>query len=151
MTREEAIKVLLEEWKCIDRNDGINCDRKCESCDLVMDSFVLKDAYNTAIKALEQEPCEDAISREAVISMAYDMSEIDGEHFDKPCMVVDIEDIQKLPSVQPSRKGHWIKENPFSLSVCSECGNNAFGYHGFDETRTDFCPYCGADMSERSE
>ena len=60
MTREEAIKVLLDEWKCIDRNDGINCDRKCESCDLVMDSFVLKDAYNMAIKALEQEPCDDA-------------------------------------------------------------------------------------------
>lgn len=55
MTREEAIKVLLNEWKCIDRNDGVNCDRKCESCDLVMDSFVLKDAYNRAIKALEQK------------------------------------------------------------------------------------------------
>ena len=42
--------------------------------------------------------------------------------------------------------GHWIKESPFMLSECSECGNKAFGYHGFDETRTDFCPNCGADM-----
>ena len=148
MTREEAIKVLLEEWKCIDRNDGINCDRKCESCDLVMDSFVLKDAYNTAIKALEQEPCEDAISRKAVLKV------IDG-WYEQNRDTENIEDllilIVYMSSVQPSRKGHWIKENPFSLSVCSECGNNAFGYHGFDETRTDFCPHCGADMRERRE
>jgi len=55
MTNEQAIKVLLDEWKCIDRNDGINCDRQCEKCDLVMDSAILKDAYNMAIQALELE------------------------------------------------------------------------------------------------
>ena len=55
MTNAEAIKILLNEWKCIDRNDGVHCDRKCESCDLVMDSAVLKDAYNLAIKALETQ------------------------------------------------------------------------------------------------
>ena len=44
---------------------------------------------------------EEAISRQAVFEMAYDMSEIDGEHFTKPWMVVDVEDIQKLPSVKP--------------------------------------------------
>ena len=44
---------------------------------------------------------EEAISRQAVLEMAYDMSEIDGEHFTKPWMVVDVEDIQKLPSVKP--------------------------------------------------
>lgn len=64
MTNAEAIKVLLNEWKCIDRNDGINCNRKCESCDLVMDSAVLKDAYNLAIKALEAQewvPCKERL------------------------------------------------------------------------------------------
>ena len=59
MNNEQAIKVLLDEWKCIDRNDGINCDRQCEKCDLVMDSAILKDAYNMAIKALEQEMKRD--------------------------------------------------------------------------------------------
>ena len=82
-------------------------------------------AFDMAIKALEQEPCEDAnanqhnsnalnalegdaISRQAVLEMAYDMSEIDGEHFTAPCMVVDVEDIQKLPSVNPQepKTGH---------------------------------------------
>lgn len=44
-------------------------------------------------------PSGDLISRQAVIEKAYDMSEIDGEHFTELCMVVDVEDIQKLPSV----------------------------------------------------
>lgn len=35
MTAKEAIDVLFNEWKCIDRNDGIHCDRKCETCDLI--------------------------------------------------------------------------------------------------------------------
>lgn len=42
---------------------------------------------------------DDCISRQAVLEMAYDMSEIDGEHFDSPCFVVDVDDIKKLPSV----------------------------------------------------
>lgn len=50
---------------------------------------------------------EEAISRQAVLEMAYDMSEIDGEHFTKPWMVVDVEDIQKLPSVNP-QEPTWI-------------------------------------------
>ena len=67
MTNAEAINVLLNEWKCIDRNDGIHCNRKCESCDLVMDSAVLKDAYNLAIKALEAQrwiPCSERLPEE---------------------------------------------------------------------------------------
>ncbi len=67
MNNEQAIKVLLDEWKCIDRNDGINCDRQCEKCDLVMDSAILKDAYNMAIKALEQEPCELLIIKSDIL------------------------------------------------------------------------------------
>ena len=55
MTRQRAIDILSNELKCIERNDGVNCDRKCESCDLVMDADEIKDAYNFAIKILEQE------------------------------------------------------------------------------------------------
>ena len=54
MTDREAISVLFNEWKCIDRNDGIHCDRKCETCDLVMDVETIREAYNLAISALEQ-------------------------------------------------------------------------------------------------
>ena len=94
----------------------------------------------------------DLIDRQAVLDMVYDMSEIDGEHFNSPCFVVDVDDIKKLPSATPiERTGHWIKSNPLMLSECSECGNKAFGYHGFDEVLTDFCPNCGADMRGDAE
>lgn len=62
------------------------------------------------LEALQQEPCEDAISRQAAIEMAYDMSEIDGEHFTKPCMVVNVEDIQKLPPVTPKHTDAEIQK-----------------------------------------
>ena len=55
MTAKEAIDVLFNEWKCIDRNDGIHCDRKCETCDLVMDVGIIREAFNMAISALEAQ------------------------------------------------------------------------------------------------
>ena len=54
MTDQEAIDVLFNEWKCIDRNDGIHCDRKCENCDLVLPIEQIRDAFNLAITALER-------------------------------------------------------------------------------------------------
>lgn len=35
MTNREAIKILKQEWQCIDRNDGTHCNRVCDQCDLV--------------------------------------------------------------------------------------------------------------------
>lgn len=55
MTNQEAIEVMFNEWKCIDRNDGIHCDRKCESCDLVMDVGIIREAFNMAISALQEK------------------------------------------------------------------------------------------------
>ena len=46
----------------------------------------------------------DLIDRQAVLDMAYDMSEIDGEHFNSPFFVVDVVDIKKLPSVTPTKE-----------------------------------------------
>ena len=40
--------------------------------------------------------CDDAISREAVLGLFYDLENL-------------YERIKQLPSVQPSRKGHWIE------------------------------------------
>ena len=56
MTNQEAINILLNEQKCIDRNEGIQCDRECGSCDLVMDVGIIREAYNMAINALTAQP-----------------------------------------------------------------------------------------------
>ena len=146
MTNEETIKVLLDEWKCIDRNDGINCDRKCEKCDLVMDSAILKEAYNMAIKALEQEPCDDVVSRQAVLKI------IDGwyeQNRDTENIEYLIVLITYMDSVRPQEQtGHWTnkefrKEEYVLMGKCSVCGRG--------RVIDGFCSYCGCRMVEPQE
>ena len=55
MTNKQAINILLNEQKCIDGNDSVQCDRKCGSCDLVMDVATIREAYSMAISALEKQ------------------------------------------------------------------------------------------------
>ena len=92
-------------------------------------------------KALEQESCEDAISREAARDLMYQRQEPLNEYM-----------LDSLPSVQPIRpRGHWIREtNGYGASDyrCSECGHWHPTMHhslGFN-----FCNYCGADMREET-
>lgn len=102
------------------------------------------DVTETIIKALEQKPCEDVISREAVIDC-----------FKKwqPFMATRIyeyeQELKALSPVTPQPKtGHWI-EHPhetgenweYSKYECSEC-------HVWEEDDSDYCPNCGAKMIE---
>ena len=50
MTNEEAIKIIDTEKACVKR--GVNCDRDCGKCDLVMETADILEAYDIAIKAL---------------------------------------------------------------------------------------------------
>ena len=146
MSREEAIEILKNAaWL------GTDKDRE-----------QTETAVEMAISALEQEPvmqtgkpgseyvfnpaepCGDAISREMAldgIDAMYNNS-WDIKDFRENVNLM----LNKLPSVQPSRKGQWIKERPWLKVHCSECGKDAIGNHGFDALKTYFCPYCGADM-----
>ena len=59
MERDEAIAIIRKEYLCVDRDCGI--EKNCGKCDLVMPSKEpILEAFKIAIKALEQEPCEDA-------------------------------------------------------------------------------------------
>lgn len=95
-------------------------------------------SLDIAIKALEQEPCEDDISRQAVLEMAYDMSEIDGEHFTEPWMVIDVEDIQKLPSVNP-QEPKWI---PIKTRPLTDKEKKEYAYLGYSDEEFDFMYDC---------
>ena len=80
--------------------------------------------------------------------MAYDMSEIDGEHFTEPCMVVDVKDIQKLSPVTPQPKtGHWINTHGLGAKYyqCSICGD----FDVFPQGK--YCKWCGTKMVESQE
>lgn len=96
---------------------------------------------------LEQEPCEDAISRQAVLNMQY---RIDDSATLSTRDIVNVDDIEDLPPVTPQPKtGHWIERRSRATghieSVCSECGaEEGYPYN-------DYCGNCGAKMFEEQE
>ena len=103
------------------------------------------------LKALEQQPCEDCISRQAVKDIICSGVSIDTDA-DKEyvCELID-----KLPSVTPKEKiGKWINK---TLIYKSEEGSEYDCYTGTcsvcGETQEcwNYCSGCGARMIEPQE
>ena len=105
----------------------------------------------TRLLSLEQQYCDDCISREATIDLVadYDLS-----------MDQVVRGIHALPPVTPSRpKGHWINHRehceklglkPSGLGAYEWCSNCDCGIDvkEFHRIHYNFCPICGADMQE---
>lgn len=138
MTREEAIRII-------------------ENRDSIMDyceSQALGEALDMAIKALQQEPCEDAVSRQEVLNIIDDMAKeyYANKDFDKAQGIAWVK-LQRLPSVNPQKIGHWIIDKEklgYYISKCSACehifhGNEILIY------RPKYCANCGAKMIEPME
>ena len=125
MTREEAIDLLDNLIGMIEDNHNSDYDK----------------ALKMAIKSLEQEPCEDAISRQTVLDMMQ-LKMSDKELYKA---------VYDLPSVTPKPKtGHWIYDKKSDLSKCSICG----AYCPHDELgriETYYCPNCGAKMESEDK
>lgn len=132
-----------------------------------MDKSISKEGYEyfqQAIKALEQEPCNDAISRQAAIDCLNADFTIDGK--ENMETVVDyingaFKQIKALPSVTPQPKtGRWIEKyaedacgERYSYWACSECGRSVgFNLANIEDVLSDY-PYChcGAKMVEPQE
>lgn len=137
----------------------INADEKPVSCEFFGCNGNVRPyslGTTTDIKALKQEPCEDAVSRQAVLN-EFDKCYRPREAY---FCVLRLEDaIKFLPPVQPIRpKGKWIKPD-YKCDAkiwrkCSACNYNIekfskyvnyTGAHYFEKT-INFCPICGADM-----
>jgi hypothetical protein len=84
MTREEAIKKLKEQQN--------------EFNEHWIDYAGINEAYNMAIEALEQKPCDDCISRQEAINCATS----------NEFRYKIVEDIKTLPSVTPKPKIGYI-------------------------------------------
>ena len=112
MTKEQAIKEL-----------------RISECYSVIPSV---EALDMAIKALEQQPCEDCVSRQAVIDLINADWKYEGLELS----------INELPPVTPTRKvGKWINSVysvGFTCTCCLLTQASSFKYN--------FCPNCGADM-----
>jgi len=98
-------------------------------------------------KYAEQEPCDDAISRQATLEPYKVLNDTD-----TLCVALIRANIMQQPSVRPQepKTGHWIIDKGSldafygEVCKCSECGVESIG-------ESDFCPYCGAKMVEPQE
>ena len=99
-------------------------------------------AFDMAIKALKQEPCEDAINRQSVLDKWENTTLRGRTEFDQVIMM--------LPSVAPQSKiGHWIRQQtPYGLAdtcECSLCGRTIYAKDEEDLEDYPYC-HCGARM-----
>jgi hypothetical protein len=138
MTNEEAINVLnsLKQYYN-DKNE---------------DSYVGFDnedneALDLAIKALEQQPCEDCISREKVFEQISCWVN-SGEYRYTNATYYLTRRIQGISSVTPQQEtGKWINKGDYA--ECSNCGaNSGVQYNGVEPVpfNTRYCPNCGTKM-----
>ena len=127
MTREEAI-ARIKDHKIVHK---MNEPR----------AIYISEALDMAIKALEQEPCEDAISRQAVLDLVVaNHTELNG--INVVMYSPYYKDIKQLPSVQPIKsKGEWERVTDKTGHLVWEC---KCGWQ--ERLSTNFCPYCGTDM-----
>ena len=106
------------------------------------------------LPSVEQEPCEDAISRKEVHDLIAKLlsdylHDEDREKIEK----LDI-DIEKLLSVNPQEPkiGHWIIYNSCEgktrQCTCDQCGYKTGEYTWHNP---NFCENCGAQMVEPQE
>ena len=102
----------------------------------------------TAVKMMEQEPCEDAISREQAKSAIRDRFK------DLPSRVEINTILNELPSVtlQP-KTGHWIDKfgGVYRCSCCREIISIDTEIEHPNGITYKYCPSCGSRMLERSE
>ena len=140
MTRKEAAGVIKFEKACVLRQDTPQCHRDCKKCDLLLPTEDVLTAYDMAIKALEQQPCEDTISR-ADVEQTVEDNILCYTHSDRPIdqdpdtecdMAIRMalrmlrKDLRKLPSAQPER-------------TCVNCGRTANNGGWYEDGRTR-CP-----------
>ena len=136
MTSEEAIKELSY---IADEMPSMECGD-------------WKEALHMAIKTLEQEPCEDAISRHDVECI---VEELENICHNAPQEVLELlAKLKNAPFATPYPKtGHWIEVideidslgNKTWHHKCSICGNEDSGWGNYK-----FCPNCGAKMESES-
>lgn len=101
MTKEQAIVIIENEKECVKRAN--NCNRDCYNCELVKTDIEILTALDMAIKALEQQPSEDCVSRQAVIDNIDSISKHHGGITDIRLVVT------QLPPVTPTH------------GICKDC------------------------------
>lgn len=127
--------------------------------DAIADAVVKKmqDPSYNSIKT-ELEPCDDAISRQAVLDGLASIAKVKAKSdAQKSMMGRVIFFVEQVPSVTPQPKvGRWImSDDGLYRPICNNCGAHPWkGYIPTVEEATEafkYCPNCGAKMQEVEE
>lgn len=149
MTNEQAKKMLKAKLECLNRETSgtdFDCNNSnCDECSLCYEQGNMgeqKEALDMAIKALEQQPCEDTISRQAAIDATW----FEPSYTDPLNVLTEVRDrLKALPSAQPERKnGKWIDYSDEGYVECPFC-HSATNCDG-NKDELHFCFSCGADL-----
>jgi len=151
MTNEERNKKLKHLITCMKCEvSGKVCDENCPTQYEAGNLGEIIENLEAISEILEQQSCEDAISRQAVNDLVDELARAISD--ERLCMsrgrstATIMRDILHLPSVTPKEKtGKWIKIlNKRSVCIvlrCSECGNSP--KHAI---KSKYCPNCGSKM-----
>lgn len=146
MTREESIKEItnhLNHWKRL-KEEKICSEADAENA---------INAFEVAIKALEQQPSDDCISRaQSIVAMQNKAKMLTNEDtINGLCGAVSI--LYDMPPATPTRKqSEWyLRGGKFTCKNCEERallkltdatgGSKEYSYY-----TSKFCPNCGAEM-----
>lgn len=121
---------------------------------LSMRGLEMSDVFDVAIEALSAEPCEDAISRQAVLDdleKSHMTSGVRNQSTWNECIDSMMHTIRDMPPVTPKQKmGHWVNGE-----YCSECGCDvpvyAIDWKWQKDMNAKYCPNCGARMESGGE
>ena len=151
MTFPDTVEEFMEQYKVVDTEHIYTNGSE------FVPIFRMKQWFEH-LPSAQPKPCEDAVSREAVLSVidTYMNKSVELHYLPTSDGIKKL--ISILPSVQPERKtGRWIPDNTDyyrTKFICSVCGESeevpttGFGYG----TMWDYCPNCGAKMDgERKE
>lgn len=155
MTREEMIKALneikecpigLKAWYIIALEMAIQAlsQEPCDTC---------KHYENRCTWLPEENPCDDAISREDAIKAQCEACDICGnmrytkcQYFMQGCN--EVKCLRELPSVT-QKSGKWINYSDEGFVECPFCEHATNCEDNIDELH--YCFYCGARMVEPQE
>lgn len=116
-----------------------------------------KEALDVAIKALEQQSCDDAINRKDTLKAMIEQLGIKNEDYLIPAEATLYKVVKNMPPVTPQPKtGRWVAyevrlpDRTILNYRCSVCGRKLIGYNTETLSEAPFC-HCGAKMQEVEE
>lgn len=160
MTNKQAKKMLKAKLECLKRETSgtdFDCNNSnCDECPLCYEQGNMgeqKEALDMAIKALEKEPCEDAVSRQAAIDALRNQMSDWNDDYNVPVRK-SIENLERLPAAQPEitrckgckhqvkewRTDKRLKDKGYMVCGCEVVGD-ACGYWALLGQDDDYCSF----------